>query len=199
MRYIANIITKSKKYKFNELINVKSSVDEIDVSVPTLIVGTDMAKLYLGDKINYIKRDVSENVFWTYMTTEKRSENEKDVEKFKKYVFNTLKQKIKYHYFNVLTADLSEIKKFITFLRNDMEKFFYFTDKMLYISFGNNVIGISIDECEYLGVLKKKLAKKVKNEFKNVTSDKLFSTKLDFSFFKNDNIVLSAMFCYLNS
>ena len=199
MRYIANIITKSKKYKFNELINVKSSIDELDISVPTLIIGTDMAKKHLGENINYIKRDVGDNVFWTYMVTEKRSENEKDVEKFKMHVLDCLERKITYQYFNILTAELSEIKKFIDFLKDEKEKFFFFTNKMLYVSFDDNVIGISLEECEYLGIKKRKIANRIKNEFKHVTSDKIFSTEIDISFFKNNNIILSAMFCYLNT
>jgi hypothetical protein len=51
MKYIANILSKSKKYKFNEFINVTTSLDDIDKSVPTLVVGTDLAKKLFGDKL----------------------------------------------------------------------------------------------------------------------------------------------------
>ena len=36
----------------------------------------------------------------------------------------------------------------------DIEKTFYFTQKTLYISYENRVIGISLDDCEYVGYKK---------------------------------------------
>ena len=73
-----------------------------------------------------------------------------------------------------------------------------FSDRMFYISYDNTVIGISLDECEYLGIRKEKIIRKLQRYFKNVTSKERLSQKIDTNFFDNDDILLSAMFCYLN-
>ena len=100
MKYIANIITTSKKYKFNEFINIVDTLEEADLSVPTLVVGTELAKSFFGEKLNHIVRRVDENTFWTYSTTENRTANEKDLAFFKKEIINKLHKNIDYRYFN---------------------------------------------------------------------------------------------------
>jgi hypothetical protein len=198
MKYIANIVSKSKKYKFNEFINTVNSIDKIDVSVPTLIVGTEMVKSIYGENINYINRQIDENTFWTYSTVERRSENERDIEKFQSFILKILKKTIKYTFFSVLTCKKYEIKKLLMFLNNRDDVFYLFTNKMLYISYDNDVIGISLDECSYIGVKTEKIFKKISSITKNVDSFLRIQTKIGENFIKNDEILTSAMFCYLN-
>ena len=199
MKYIANIISKSKKYKFNDLFNVTTNVKEIDSSVPTLIVGTELANTFAGEKLNYYNRQINENTFWTYTTMEKRSSNEEDVKKFNNIVLKNFKNNIKYTYISIISSSRQRIRRLIEFLNNNPNTSFLFSDTMLYISFENNVMGISLDECEYLGINKKKLAQKILKKFKNVASFKTIEGKIDKDFVKNDDILISAMFCYLNS
>lgn len=198
MKYIANIVSKSKKYKFNEFINAVNTYDDIDVSVPTLIVGTEMAKSINGNKIDYINKKIDNNVFWTFSTVEKRSENEKDVKKFQELIIKELKKTIKYTFFSVLTNEKYKMKRLIRLLLTRTDIFYFFTEKMLYISYDNNVVGISLDECKYIGVSIDKIIKKINKRTNNITSFRNFTQKIDGKFFNNDEILLSAMFCYLN-
>jgi hypothetical protein len=199
MRYIANVISKSKTYKFVPWINVSNTLDNIDISVPTLIVGTDMAKSYLGDKVNYINRKIGENMFWTYKITEKRSTNEEDVKHFKENVVSYLKKKVKYCNLNVLTCGKPILMRFLRFIKDNSKVCYVVSDKMLYVSYDDNVVGISFDEIEYLGLSKKRILEKIGKLENNKTSIQSFSEKFDSDFFKNDEILISAMFCYLNS
>ena len=198
MKYIANIVSKSKKYKFNEFINAVNTYDDIDVSVPTLIVGTEMAKSINGDKLDYINKKIDNNIFWTFSTVEKRSENEKDVKKFQELIIKELKKTIKYTFFSVLTNEKYKMKRLIRLLLTRTDIFYFFTEKMLYISYDNNVVGISLDECKYIGVSIDKIIKKINKRTNNITSFRNFTQKIDGKFFNNDEILLSAMFCYLN-
>lgn len=199
MRYIANVISKSKTYKFVPWINVSNTLDNIDISVPTLIVGTDMAKSYLGDNVNYINRKIGENMFWTYKITEKRSTNEEDVKHFKENVVSYLKKKVKYCNLNVLTCGKPILMRFLRFIKDNSKVCYVVSDKMLYVSYDDNVVGISFDEIEYLGLSKKRILEKIGKLENNKTSIQSFSEKFDSDFFKNDEILISAMFCYLNS
>lgn len=198
MRYIANVVSKSKKYKFNEFINVTSSYDDIDHSVPTLIVGTEMVKSIFGNDISYIDRQINENTFWTYSITEKRSINEEDIEKFKEFVLKFLKKRIYYEYINVLTIESFNFENIVKPLERNMDFFYLFTDKMLYFSYGDIVRGISLDSCEYIGLKKEDIINKITSFTKNVTSIHRLLNEIDKNFFKNDEILLAAMFCYLN-
>lgn len=198
MKYIANVISKSKKYKFNEFINVTNSYKDIDHSVPTLIVGTEMVKSIFGNDISYIDRKIDENTFWTYSVTEKRSVNEEDIEKFKNFVLKSLKKNIIYDYINVLTVENTNIEDIFKSLEKKTNVFYLFTDKMMYFSYGDVVRGISLESCEYIGWKKEDVIKKITSFTKNVTSINRLPSEIDKNFFKNDEILLTAMFCYLN-
>lgn len=198
MRYIANVISKSKKYRFNSFINVTNSYKDIDHSVPTLIVGTEMVKSIFGSNVNYIDRKIDENTYWTFSTVEKRSSNEEDVEKFKTNVVKTLKKQITYKYIDITSYDFMNFDEFVDSFLKKEDSFYFFTDKMLYISNINEVKGISLDFCEYLGWKKSDIINKVVENTKNVSSIHRLPQEIDKNFFKNDDILLSAMFCYLN-
>lgn len=199
MRYIGNIISKSEKYRFNRFINVGEHI-EIDGGTPTIVVGIHNAERIIGkENMNYINRVSDENLFWTFATIEKRSENEKDIERFKKIIIQNLKKRIKYNFFNVLTCSKTKFRGFLNFLQNKIPKFFYFTDKMLYISYEDKVMGISLNDCEYVGVTKKKIYDRIYKSFHNVTDENHFLTEEEKTFFENNNILIAAMFCYAKS
>lgn len=199
MRYIGNIITTSPKYRFNRFINVSPEIDNMDLSLPTLVVGVANVKKFFPEKLDYIDRKLENGVHWTFATTEKRSENERDLEKFKKEIVSHLRKASKYTFFNVLTCSLHRFKNFITFLEKLSEKAFYFTDKMLYISYEGKVMGISLDDCEYIGVGKRKIYGKIKKKFGNVYAKGKFLTDEEREFFENDDVLISAMAYLANS
>lgn len=199
MRYICNIISKAEKYKFNRFINLTTKMENIDKTIPTLAISITNAEKLFGGKLDYINRFDGVNSYWTFATTEKRSENERDIEKFKKLIVKTLKKRIKYQFFNILTCTRTRFKNFINFLNNDIKKVFYFTNKMLYIAYGDDVIGISLDDSEYIGVRKRKIYDVVKKNFEYVICSGSFLTDDEKDFFGNDDILIAAMFCYANS
>ena len=199
MRYICNIISKAEKYKFNRFINLTTKMENIDKTIPTLAISITNDEKLFGGKLDYINRFDGVNSYWTFATTEKRSENERDIEKFKKLIVKTLKKRIKYQFFNILTCTRTRFKKFINFLNNDIKKVFYFTNKMLYIAYGDDVIGISLDDSEYIGIRKRKIYDVVKKNFEYVICSGSFLTDDEKDFFGNDDILIAAMFCYANS
>jgi hypothetical protein len=203
MKYIANVITKSDKYKFNDLIKICSEYSNTEKNIPTLIVGIENAKKYVFEKygsdktINYLFRQIDNNTFWTFSTMEKRSENEYDVDKFKKNVINELKKNISYTFLNILTFSRDRLKVFLNFLENRIYDIcYYVTDRMLYISFDNKVCGISFDDCEYIGVKKEKIIRKIKKNTHNIISETKFLNEEQKKFFQNDDILIAAMFSY---
>lgn len=199
MRYIGNIISKLERYRFNRFINLSDTLDSVDKSLPTLVVGVSNAEAMLTEKLDYIERITSDNIFWTFATTEKRSDNERDIENFKKEVLKRLKKTIKYTFFNVLTCSRRKFRGFLRFLQDDTPKSFYFTEKTLYIAYGERVLGISLDDCEYVGVKKKKIYSLIKKRFTNVTTENSFLTEEEKIFFEDNNIIIAAMFCYANT
>lgn len=205
MKYIANIVTKSNAYKFNSFIKICKNYFEVDKTIPTLIVGVENVNIFVSEGYNnkrpdYVFRQIDNNVFWTFSTMEKRSDNEHDVEKFKKHIIKELKTKINYTFLNILTFSKTRMKDFVSFLKSGRGDIcYYVTDTMLYIAFDDKVWGVSLDDCEYIGVKKEKIINKIKKVTDNIISDKRFLTENDKNFFQNDEILMAAMFSYARS
>jgi hypothetical protein len=158
-----------------------------------------MVKSIYGDNISYIDRQLDENTFWTYSTTEKRSTNEQDIEKFKTFVLKFLKNTILYSYINILTIETTTFEEILCSLEKKNNVFYLFTDKMMYFSYGDVVRGISLDSCEYIGWKKDDVIKKITSFTKNVTSIQRLPKEIDKFFFENNEILLAAMYYYYNN
>ena len=57
----------------------------------------------------------------------------------------------------------------------------------------------ALNDCEYVGVRKKKIYDRVYKSFHNVTDENHFLTEEEKTFFENNNILIAAMFCYAKS
>lgn len=156
---LAKIYTDNTSFKTYEMIKVDSTeLFTEDNSVPTLIIGKKNAEKIFGkENIKVLNKQIKNNIFWTYSKYEKRSEFEKDIEKFYEYVFNGALKNIKYVSINVYTLTYEKAKKTINFLNNkNSNKTALITENHVYIHYGNNIYGVSLDELNYIGVKKDK-------------------------------------------
>lgn len=113
-------------------------------------------------------------------------------------MLKSLKKNIFYNFINVLTIETTNVEEIFKSLEEKTNIFYLFTDKMMYFSYGDVVRGISLESCEYIGWKKEDVIKKITSFTKNVTSIHRLPSEIDKNFFKNDEILLTAMFCYLN-
>lgn len=149
MKYIANIITKSR-LDVGEYINVTKDITKVDLTIPTLIIGWAMVKeIYPNAYI--LNKQISETVYWTYSNREKRQEYEPDLAKFIKNAFSRLETSIKYTFFNVLTNPLSRNKCLLKYINSPITKIVYITDKHIFMYDSKQVTGVSLSDLEFYG------------------------------------------------
>ena len=101
MKYIANIITKNK-LEVSSFFNVSKSLEDIDVSIPTLIIGWKDVKDFFPEQ-NILENKICDNIFWTFSKREKRHKYEEDLEKFSLHVNEYINKVINYHFFNLVS------------------------------------------------------------------------------------------------
>ena len=78
---IANIVTK-RKITFDSLICKCKSINDIDSTKPTLIIGWEEVKSIYGKNISILEKQIDEKTFWTFDKTERRNDYEKDINAF---------------------------------------------------------------------------------------------------------------------
>lgn len=179
MKYIGNIIT-DKKVNFDSLINKCKSYNDIDTSVPTLIIGWNNVKSIFPN-VSILDKEINSNVFWTFGRTERRVDYERDINSFYLYCIKNISSHIKYKFFNVTTTTYSKCKRLINFISNNILKTIYIhDDSSIFILFENNVIGISLNDIDYLNIKKEKVLNIINKNSNNrvIENDNFLSIRM---------------------
>lgn len=167
---LGNIVDESAKTVYDVIFNKVSSFDERDKSLPTLIIGMDLAKSVITN-FSVLNRG-NGNLRWTFSKTERRSENTNDLINFKKYCIERFGERFRYKYVNFTCYPLSRIKKFVAYLYGDDEKVCFLTrDSRFVFIFSEKfktVWGLSLSLCDYIGVNRKKVIGKMKQNIHNM-------------------------------
>lgn len=167
---VANIITNSNKIDFEFKYNKCKSLEEIDLSLPTLIIGYNNAKKYIKD-FNILKKAYPEQkIWWTFLKTEKRTDYDEDIVQFNEVVINEHVKDIKYSLIDVINIDFNEKKKIIRYFLSDDKKIVYnYFNKFLftYSKKYKIVWGISLATLRFCGVNTNKLLNRIYNNTNN--------------------------------
>ena len=178
MGILGYIVTKNKLENVLSCIKIVSSYRSIeDKSKPILIIGLEEAKKH-ASSFSILEKQISENIFWTFGKREKRTDYEKDIEKFQEYVLKCALQDIKYYYLNILTVKYNKIKKLIGIINNSDIKTFYVDKKMIYMFYQDYVLGLSVDVLEYLNIKRKKVLDLIRTNENN----KIFYNDFQFTY-----------------
>lgn len=167
--YIANVITNGSATGVTEMAERISNFENADMSKPTLIIGKKNAESIFGkENIKVLNRNIKDNIVWTYAKNERRDDYLEGIKKFNSFVFDALKQKVKYKYFDVFHTNYSTVRDFILYMGNKQRKVAYLKKEHIYFYTKNSVYGLDLRECEYLGIKKEKIVNIIKNA-KNIS------------------------------
>lgn len=197
MRYIGNIITNSS-IEISKFFNVVSDLKNIDISIPTLIIGWDNVKKLYPEQ-NILNNKINENISWTFSKREKRYQYEKDLKNFIESVVKEINDKINYHFFNYLLASETRRKNFIDYIKNG-ESSIYYNSRFLYVYNANDsiTIGVSLKDLFYIGINPKFLID-IFNENNVIICNNIKDIGDDSFFLVKDNIKIIAYLNYLKN
>lgn len=198
--FIANVITNGSATGVTEMAERISNFENADVSKPTLIIGKKNAESIFGkENIKVLNRNIKDNIVWTYAKNERRDDYLEGIKNFNSFVFDALKQKVKYKYFDVFHTNYSTVRDFILYMGNKQCKVAYLKKEHIYFYTKNSVYGLDLRECEYLGVKKEKIVKIIKNA-KNISfvSD-LKENSLELEEYLSSNAYLIPYIYYLRN
>ena len=169
-RKLGNIVDVNENNKYDPMFNRVSSYSDIIEGIPTLIIGMDSAKEILSD-FSILNR-LNGDVWWTFSKKERRSDNVEDIRKFKEKVLKMYLSNVKYEYVNFTCYPIDKIKKFIRYMKGGDKKLCLLTKDsrfiFIYSEKYNIVWGLSLSLCDYIGICRKKVAKKIRENKNNI-------------------------------
>lgn len=158
---IGNIVTKTKLNVDN--FNVCDDLESINKGLPTLIIGRKLSKELLGEGISIIHKNISNNLFWTFDQTERKSDFESDFEQFKEYCFDKFGENIPYVFLDILYGSKRVNYRIIKKILSLSSPVIYFTENgMVYIYSENIIFGIDLNVLEYFENKKDKIISRIK-------------------------------------
>ena len=171
MKKIGNVIVSSPNYKVEDCYNKFLTLSNVDNDLPTMIIGLENAKKYI-DGFSIFKREYWNNMlWWTFSKVEKRSDYDKDIQKFYEVCINNIINNIKYYNININELTYCKIKKFIKYIKNNhKKKYFIDNNKFVFIydiEKTKNIYGISLNTCAFYGICKEKILKLIASNSKN--------------------------------
>ena len=198
--YIANVITNGSATGVTEMAERISNFENADMSKPTLIIGKKNAESIFGkENIKILNRNIKDNVIWTYAKNERRDDYLEGIKNFNSFVFDALKQKVKYKYFDVFHTNYSTVRDFILYMGNKQRKVAYLKKEHIYFYTKNSVYGLDLRECEYLGIKKEKIINIIKNA-KNISFvSNLEENSLELDEYLSSNAYLIPYIYYLKN
>ena len=169
---IGNILTSYSPLKFPKVFNVTKNKGELILGIPTLVIGLEESRTYIGEGFSILKKVYNNNtLFWTYKKTERRYEYEDDTEIFYRKCLSSVFDKLVYQYINLPLYRISSIKKTICFIDSQERKLCFLTRNsnflFIYSEKYSTVFGISLSTLEYCGIPKKKVISIVKRNKSN--------------------------------
>ena len=172
MKKIGNIIVSSPNSKVDDCYNKFLSLSNVDNNLPTMIIGLKNAKQNI-ENFSIFKQEYRNNMlWWTFSKTEKRSDYDKDMQKFYEVCINNIINNIKYHNININELTYSKIKKLIEYIINNYKKIYYIdNNKFIFIydiEKTKSIYGISLNTCAFYGISKEKILKMIADNQNNV-------------------------------
>lgn len=167
---LANIVTTSTKIKFDLPINRCKTLEDTDKSLPTLIIGYEMAKKSVGNFNILEKHTNGTNIYWTFKRNERGVDYEDDLKAFYKTVVLDFCEEVKYQLLNFFTLNIKTVKKLINFAKSDDKKLIYVeNNRFLYVYCEkyNTVLGFSLSTAKFFGINPSKIVKLFKNNANN--------------------------------
>lgn len=158
---IGNIISNDK-VNINKHFNIYKTYDEVENDLPTLIIGLEKIK-ESNQPFKFVDRKINENLFWTFLKSERRTLFEEDLFYFVEYCYNRLINKNRYVFIDLILNNKEFLKRFFKDIEENQKNITFVNDKMMYILSNNNIYGINLSQVDFIGGDRYKLINKIKS------------------------------------
>ena len=165
---IGNVLCE-REINIDKRFNLIDSIDKSIPDLPTLIVGVDNAKKYIGksSNISYLDRKINDNTFWTFNRMEKRDLFEEDLFYFIEFAYNRLTKVANFKFIDLILSDSIRINSVFTNIEHSKKVITFHHKNMVYTYANDDIYGFDLRQVVYIGKSPNKFIEVIKS-FSNV-------------------------------
>jgi len=147
---IGNIISH-ETVTINKHFNIFKKYDEVKNELPTLIIGLENIK-QSGKDFKFTNRKINENLFWTFLKSERRTLFEEDLFYFVEYCYKRLIFENEYVFIDLILSSKDFLKNFFIDLESKKDiNISFVSDFMIYILSKNKIYGVNLNQIDFIG------------------------------------------------
>lgn len=169
--FLGYLVCSRKQKDFNPCWKVVTDFQDIDSEKPALIIGIKKAKEFCKSKgleFDILSTKITDNVFWTFKKTEKRTAYERDIQSFYDYSVRIHLERIKYYYVNIFKLKYKQAKILINLLENNEGNYIYLSNGMMYFLYDDkSIMGLSLRVLKYCHIFPRKVINIIKKNPNN--------------------------------
>lgn len=168
MIIVGNIVSNEGLIGVPNNFNFLSMEDYLksDNDLPTLIIGWELAKSNF-DKASILKKKITNNLYWTFSTSEKRGVFEEDLKKFIKRSYDDFIKGIKFLNIDPIIFKINTTEEFIEKLKSLAGGFAYlYSDKVVYVYHNFSLFSIDLEQLDFIGFDRKKVLSRMREDLK---------------------------------
>lgn len=165
---------------------VRMSIDDYlmydNKDLPTLIIGWGLTKENFNNA-SILKKKISDNLYWTFSTEEKRGVFENDIKKFIKKSYDDFIKGLKYFNIDPIIHKINNTEKLIEKIKSLSGGFAYlYQNKVVYIYHNFNLFSIDLNQLDFIKFDRNVVLNVVKEimNFFNSEMDKEFKNELKY-------------------
>lgn len=140
---IGNIVNYDNARFDLDCFKVVSSYDDIDKSLPTLLLGFSKTKKEFGE-LDFFDKKIDTNLFWTFSRAEDRYNYNKDLGVFIDYCEAKLTDGFDYLFINPFELKLSQMKRFMSHVKQH-SGYFLRDENMVYLRIKGITYGFNVE------------------------------------------------------
>lgn len=169
MIIVGNIVSNEEITGISPNFNVLTMEEYLKADsndLPTLILGWELAKTNF-DKASILKKKISEGLYWTFSTKEKRGVFEEDIKKFIKRSYDDYIKGVKHFNIDPILYKINSTDELIQKLDSLVNGFAYlYSDKVVYIYHNFNLFSIDLEQLDFIGFDREKVLGKIREGMK---------------------------------
>lgn len=185
MIIVGNIVTNEEIKEIPQNFNILTMEEYLNCDskyLPTLIIGWELVKTNFSD-VSILKKKISNKLYWTFSTSEKRGVFEEDLKKFTKKSYDDFVKGIKYFNIDPIIYKINSTEELIEKIKSLANGFAYlYSDKIVYVYHNFNLFSIDLEQLDFIGFDREKVLSTIK---KDMTQFEVNNTK-GISRFKNE-------------
>lgn len=125
--------------------------------LPTLVIGWELTKS-LYPQASILKKEITDNVFWTFSKSEKRTIFEKDLNEFIKKSYEDYVKNIKHTNIDPIIYKIKDTEELINKIKAVAGDFAYlYVNKVVYVYNNFNIFSIDLEQLDFIGFDKEKV------------------------------------------